>query len=118
AVKIEPREPTITVADLEQERDRLIGLLEQPLQLQSERDSLSIKLIDHLDAVSFNDPATIAALQKEYNAQTMLTVALPSAHAQETETSERPVELDTKVLIQLDKEKLKQYLTENLISKI
>ena len=101
-VKIEPKNPTITVADLEQERDRLMALLNTPIHIEGDGEWIDLTLVHHLDAVTFNDPATFASIMQ-------------SAHAQDTEV---PVELDARVLIQLDKEALKQHLQDNLISNI
>ncbi|MCA9373622.1 VanW family protein [Candidatus Peregrinibacteria bacterium] len=100
-VTIEPKEPTITASDLEKERDRLMALLNTPIHIEGDGESIDLTLVNHLDAVTFNDPDTFASIMN-------------SAHAQEV----TPVKLDARVLIQLDKEALHQYLQENLISKI
>lgn len=96
-IEIEEENPIITAAELEKERDRLIGLLNKSIALNADDRSLSIKLIDHLHAVHF----------KPVN---MSTQPVAMAHA-------NPVEEAT-VRIAIDKNGMKDFLYENLIAEI
>lgn len=96
-IEIQDEEPVITAEKLELEKDRLIGLLNKPINLNAEGKSLSLKLIDHLNAVHFK-PAGIP------------NQPVTTAHA-------NPVEEAT-VRIAIDKNAINEFLYENLIKEI
>lgn len=110
-VHIQEETPRITAEELEKDKERLLGLLTKTVHLSSGDESTSIKLSDHLDAVSF----------EEKNALTIegrTTLPLVLGEGQFSLAHANPVAINSNVQIGLDPEKLEEYLRENLIKNI
>ncbi|MBU0668154.1 VanW family protein [Patescibacteria group bacterium] len=111
-VETENTAPRITAARLEQEKDRLLELLNRPVTLYYGDDTLKIKLIDNLDAVSFGEKNSLSIQgQKQPLPIIMEESRIAIAHAS-------PATISSDITIQIDPEKLSAFLADKLINKI
>jgi len=112
AVEMIEQTPRITAAKLEKEKDHLIGLLDKPITLQTEESALTVKLIEHLEAVTFEEESALTVEGQGEELPLILgEEQLTVAHAE-------PVEIKSNIQIQVDPEKMQEHLYENLIKDI
>jgi vancomycin resistance protein YoaR len=111
-ISLKEEKPRVNAEELAQEKDRLVALLENPITLNAENESLTLKLAEHLDAVSFEEKSTLKVEgQTAAHPIILKDGEVELAHA-------NPVEINSKIQIALDAEKLASYLDENLISSL
>ncbi|HLG25803.1 MAG TPA: peptidoglycan binding domain-containing protein, partial [Candidatus Gracilibacteria bacterium] len=104
--------PRVTAAELEKERENLVALLKMPLNLSYGDDGLTLKLIDHLDAVSFREKNAL----KFNNTRWALPVVITDGQVAMAKSDE--VELTSRIQIEVDGGKLEPVLAENLLKDI
>lgn len=70
ALSINDEKPTILTAQIEQDREPIINLIHRPITLSSDYKNLTIELVDHLNALEFNEKTeSLLAGPKNANAQ-------------------------------------------------
>ncbi len=111
-LEMENEEPRIGADQLALEKDRLLKLLENPITLKYEKQNVVLKLIDRLDAVTFEDNNQI----NMPDGKTVLPVVLGDAGVNTEEGA--AVDIDTKIRIAVDIDKLEEFLGEQLYTKI
>lgn len=108
-----PEQPRVTVERLDKEKDRLLELLKQPITLNWEDESLTLKLIDHLDAVSFKEKTSMQIEESGVDVPVQID---QSGRVITPETS--PVDINGDIAVALNQDKIVPFLDENLISDI
>ncbi len=108
-----PEQPRVTAERLNKEKDRLLELLARSITLNWEDESLTLKLIDHLEAVSFKEKTN---MQFDNGS---VDVPLRLDQSGRVNTHEKsPVEINGDIAIALDRDKIEPFLVENLLSDI
>lgn len=109
SIVVETEQPRITAAQLNQEKEKLLGLIQKPITLISDQKKLTINLAEHLDAVQFTEDAGLSLKDTH--------IALPMilGDRQVNIGENSPVELHSKIKIKLLWENLLPQLEEEMV---
>lgn len=112
-ILVENEQPNITAAQLNQEKDRLIALIQKPLTLVAENKKLGFKLVDHLDAVQFTQDTTLDL--KNANGKNLnLPIALPGQDS--VVSTDLGVKNNLKIKVRQDK--MESFLVDKLLKNV
>lgn len=105
-------QPRISTGSLQEQKDHLIGLLDNPITLFYEDQSYQINLIDHLDAVNFEEAAEMD-FQQDGGKIPLVIEGSAGKLAQSG-----PVKINSVIKIKINMDKILPELEENLINSI
>lgn len=108
-LELQEEQPRVLAGELEKEKERLIGLLQEPIKMFYEDENLTITLMDHLDAVTFEESNYL----NFPNFKTSLPIVINDGHISLNETS--PLKIESNIQIVVNADKMADYLRENLI---
>jgi len=109
SLELQEEQPRVVASELEKEKDRLIGLLQNPLTLFYEDESLTLTLMDHLDAVTFEESSYLSFT----NQGTQFPVII--SDSQLSLDNSNPINIESRIQIEVNADKIAEYLHENLI---
>jgi len=111
-LEIIKEEPRLTAEMLAQDKDRLVALIDSPLTLTYEDENMNINLLDHLDAINF-DENTVARIN---GVPSPLPILLDDSVVKANASS--PLKIQSNIQVGISADNLEEVLFENLISDI
>jgi len=112
ALQLEDEQPRVTAAQLEQQKDRLVGLLDNKVTMRADDAKLDLRFSNHLDAVEYKEKTRL----KFKDLGISLPIKLGDAKIKIAEDS--PVQIASSLELALNGAKIAPYLDEELLKKI